>query len=125
MEALIGAIYLDKGFNFVHRYIIHHILRLHIDVDELVITEFNFKSKLYEWAQRNRKHLSFEVKAETGRSHKKQYTIAVMVDSVEISESTNFSKRKPSNRPPERACAKLELVQSINQHKKKSPGYQW
>jgi ribonuclease III len=109
MEAMIGAIYLDKGFNFTRQYIINNILLLHIDMDELQSTEFNFKSKLYEWGQRNKKTITFELREETGKSHRKQYKIAVMVDEEEIGFGINFSKKKAEQQAAERACAALKL----------------
>ena len=54
-EALIGAIYLDQGYSVTQRFIIHRIIQHHVDMDELENLDANFKSKLINWAQRERK----------------------------------------------------------------------
>ena len=59
LEALIGAIYLDKGFRRTKRYIIRRILRFHVDLDRLSRYESDFKSRLIEWAQKHKKEVSF------------------------------------------------------------------
>jgi ribonuclease-3 len=60
-EALMGAIYLDRGYDFAKSVIIDRIVRVHIDIDELQNTDVNFKSKLLEWAQKQKRHLEFRM----------------------------------------------------------------
>ena len=60
-EALIGAIYLEKGYKFTRHIVIDKIINLHLDVDAMAHTDWNFKSKLIDWGQKNHKKISFEV----------------------------------------------------------------
>lgn len=58
-EALIGAIYLDKGYSRTRRFVLRKVVKKHIDLIELERNETNFKSQLIEWAQKNRKEVTF------------------------------------------------------------------
>jgi ribonuclease-3 len=58
-EALIGAIYLDKGYNATKEYILKRIINVHMDIDELETKEVDFKSKFIEWAQKEKKEFVF------------------------------------------------------------------
>jgi len=63
-EALIGAIYLDKGYNFTRKYIINYILRNYIDIEELLKKESDFKSRIIEWGQKNKYLITIETTEE-------------------------------------------------------------
>src|SRR3978361_1174906 len=70
-EALIGAVYLDKGYDFTKNFLINNIIKSHIDIHTLAQTDTNFKSKLIEWCQRDRKDISFDlVSNDEGESRK-------------------------------------------------------
>src|SRR5690606_11009245 len=58
-EALIGAIYLDKGYAFTKSFLIKRIITPHVDIQLLEQTETNFKSRLIEWCQQAGKEVSF------------------------------------------------------------------
>ncbi|MGN6641024.1 MAG: ribonuclease III family protein, partial [Mucilaginibacter sp.] len=60
-EALVGAIYLDKGYDFTKNFLVNHIIKSHIDIRQLEQTETNFKSKLIEWCQRHGQDITFEL----------------------------------------------------------------
>ncbi|HEY4798101.1 MAG TPA: ribonuclease III [Bacteroidia bacterium] len=110
-EALIGAIYLDKGVGAAQRFILGRILRFHVDVDKILITETDFKSKLIEWSQQEKKDVRFVVVKENGIGHDKQFTIATMVNGEIIAEAQHFSKKKAEQLSSEKACTKLSIVQ--------------
>jgi ribonuclease III len=79
-EALIGAIYLDKGYKKAKKFIIHKILNTQIDLDELENTETDFKSRIIEWAQKNRFEISFENQEEYSASdHSPLFVSRIMV----------------------------------------------
>ncbi|MBR1784223.1 MAG: ribonuclease III [Bacteroidales bacterium] len=60
-EALIGAIYLEKGHRFTRRLIVDRLLCTYIDVDELAVTDWNYKGKLIDWGQKQHQKVTFEV----------------------------------------------------------------
>src|SRR6478752_2605319 len=60
LEALVGAIYLDKGFKKTARWVTERIIIPHMYMDDLEILEINHKNKLYGWANKNGKQLEFE-----------------------------------------------------------------
>jgi len=58
-EALVGAIYLDKGYQRTRRFVLKRVIGRFVDLAELEKNETNFKSQLIEWAQKNRKEITF------------------------------------------------------------------
>lgn len=92
-EALMGAIYLDRGFEFTKRIIIDRIIHIHIDLDELQQTDINFKSKLLEWSQKKKKSLVFKVVEEIGEAHRKQYHVQVFIDDKPYADAIDRSIR--------------------------------
>jgi len=93
-EALMGAIYLDRGFLFSQRVIVDHIIRVHIDLDELQNTDINFKSKLLEWTQKRRKHLEFKLLDETMENHRKIFHVQIFIDNQGYAECSDFSLKR-------------------------------
>ena len=58
-EAMVGAIYLDKGYDYINRLIINRIFPQHINLDDLIEHETDFKSRLIEWCQKNKQSVHF------------------------------------------------------------------
>jgi ribonuclease-3 len=108
-EAFIGAMYLDKGYKFTRKIIIKRVINIHIDIDNLEQTETNFKSRLIEWAQKEKKEVDFKVVTEKGQKNSKQYEIAVYVDDKAISNAIDFSIKGAEKIAAEKAC-KILLV---------------
>ena len=59
-EALVGAIYLDRGYRACKHFMEHRIIGPYINLEKISRKEVNFKSKLIEWSQKNRVELTFE-----------------------------------------------------------------
>ena len=60
LEAFIGAVYFDRGYEFTRKYIINVLIDKHVDLDLLVKTNTNYKSQLIEWTQKYKKELSID-----------------------------------------------------------------
>ena len=82
LEALIGAVYIEKGYRFTRRIIIRKLLCTYIDVDTVAKTEWNFKSKLIDWGQKNHKKVTFEIVRSVvrGQSGRREYECRVNID---------------------------------------------
>lgn len=94
LEALIGAIYLDKGFFFTKRFIINKLLNTHYDLDELIHTTSNYKSKIIEWSQKENREISFEIIHTEEEKRQKQFTAQVIIDGIPHEQGFGPSKKK-------------------------------
>lgn len=103
-EAFIGALYLDKGYEFTRKIIIKRIVNIHIDIDMLEQIDTNFKSKLIEWSQKEKKEVDFRVIAEKGEKNQKQYEVEIYVDDKAISKAVDFSIKGAEKIAAEKAC---------------------
>ena len=107
-EALMGALYLDKGFEFSKRVIIEQIIKVHIDLDQLQQTEVNFKSRLLEWTQKRRKHLEFRLMEEKMVDHRKIYHVQIFIDDKGYAECEDGSLKRAEQIAAEKTLAMLE-----------------
>ena len=106
-EALIGAIYLDKGYEFTRRIVIGKIIKYYFDIDDLENTDTNFKSKLIEWSQREKRTVEFVVIKEKGTGYNKQYIVEARIDKVAMGEGCDFSIKGAEQSASEKAWTAL------------------
>jgi len=111
-EAFIGAVYLDKGYIFTKKLITDNIIKFHIDIDELVTKEVNFKSKMIEWSQKEKKNLEFRVVEEIGNGYKKIYVVELLIDAVSCGRGEDYSIKKAEQNAAEHAC--MTLINQTN-----------
>jgi ribonuclease-3 len=90
-EAIIGAMYLDKGFDFTRRVLINRVIKNNFDLNELINTDLNFKSKLIEWAQKEKKSIEFVVIQEVGTGYHKQYLVDVLINQEVAGKGQDYS----------------------------------
>jgi ribonuclease-3 len=108
-EALVGAVYLDKGYDFTKNFLVNHIIKSHIDIHQLEKTETNFKSKLIEWCQRHSKDISFDVVENGDGENTKLFTIQAIVDGQIMGLGKEFSKKNAEKLAAEKACEGLGI----------------
>jgi ribonuclease-3 len=108
-EALIGAVYLDKGYDFTKNFLVNYIIKSHIDIHTLEQTETNFKSKLIEWCQRHGKDISFDLIANSEGENVKLFTVQASVDSEIMGLGKEFSKKNAEKLAAEKACETLGI----------------
>ncbi|MEQ9468370.1 MAG: ribonuclease III [Ekhidna sp.] len=105
MEALIGAVYLDHGFKFCKRFVMRKLIRPHYDLDELISTTTNFKSRLLEWSQKENKDLRFEIIDEEDR----KFTAQVFLNDAPMAKGFGFSKKKAEQDAAQKTYEQLNL----------------
>lgn len=95
-EALVGAIYLDRGYDACMRFVEKRILAQVINIDKVAYKEVNFKSKLLEWSQKNRVRMEFRDLQQTKDSQTGSpvFTTQVFIEGVEGCKGTGFSKKE-------------------------------
>ncbi len=94
-EAFIGALYLDKGYRFTYNVLVNKIIQNHLDLEELISKEINFKSKLIEWSQKEKRELEFELAEEVENSRRmKIYVVNVRIDKKVVAQGKDFSIKK-------------------------------
>jgi ribonuclease-3 len=108
-EALIGAIYLDKGYDFTRSFLVNHIIKSHIDIHKLEQTETNFKSKLIEWCQRHGKDITFELIENQDGESNKLFTVQASVDGEIMGQGKEFNKKNAEKLAAEKACEALSI----------------
>jgi ribonuclease-3 len=110
LEALAGAVYLDKGYDQTRKWVTERIINPHLFMQDLENLDINQKNKLYGWANKNGKNLEFETIDETVQNGRRLFTIAAMVDGVLIAEAKGFNKKDASQVAAQIAIEKLNLL---------------
>ncbi len=109
LEALIGAVYLDKGYNKTKDWVLQQMLIPYLSVDDLELIEINLKNKLIGWANKKSKDLSFETIDEIMDKKRRIFTIAVKLDGQIIAQGKGYNKKEASQNAAQIAVEKLAL----------------
>jgi ribonuclease III len=109
LEALVGAIYLDKGYDKTKHWVYKRIVTPHMFVDDLEILEINHKNRLYGWANKNGKVLEFETLEEKMENGRRLFRVGAVVDGQVISEGKAFNKKDASQIAAQAAVEKLGI----------------
>ncbi len=109
LEALIGAIYIEKGFLFTQELIIHYILKEYLDIETLETHNDNYKSQILEWSQKNKESVKFKVLKEFKRNNRDSFKIAVVVNSIQVCSAVAYSKKSAEQKASKIAMEKLNI----------------
>lgn len=118
LEALMGAVFLDKGYKFTEKIILRRIVAVHIDMDEIESRDWNYKSKLIDWGQKERFRVNFQVISTMQQKGKKLYKVAAMVNSEVWGEGMDQSIKAAEQIAAENAY-KNRVIPFIDRQSKK------
>lgn len=107
LEALVGAIYLDKGHHKAAEFIQETLLLPYLDLNDLTKEVVSYKSKILEWGQQNKKEVIFKVLESTGKDHKKSYKVALSLEGKKLSEGTGSSIKRAEEQAAQKAQSQL------------------
>ena len=107
-EALVGAIYLDRGYKACMQFMEKRILAQIINIDKVAYKEVNFKSKLLEWSQKNRVRMEFrDLKQERDEKNSPVFTTQVFIEGLEGSIGTGYSKKESQQKASKETLQRL------------------
>jgi ribonuclease-3 len=109
LEALVGAVYLDKGYLKTHNWVLKQIVIPHMFVDDLELIDINLKNKLIGWANKNGKALTFELADEKMEGSRRLFTINAMLDGQLLAMGKGYNKKDASQVAAQVAMEKLNL----------------
>ncbi|WPP50217.1 ribonuclease III [Catalinimonas niigatensis] len=108
LEALVGAVYLDKGFSNCKKFILKRLLLPHFDLDSIINTNPNYKSTVIEWAQKTNREIRFEIIDTKGDTQFKEFIAQIFIDGVPICTGSGYSKKKAEQNASQKALEILD-----------------
>lgn len=107
-EALVGAVYLDRGYRYCQWFVGKRIIGSLLDIDRVARKEVNFKSKLLEWSQKNRLQTEFTLDdTENIDSNNPVFRSVVFIEGLKAGEGTGYSKKESQQQAAKEALARL------------------
>jgi len=101
-EALVGAIYLDKGYNFAQRFIFENVILPYVDIERLEGKITSYKGLIIEWCQKQKKKYKFDTYEDTGNDSVKHFSVRVSIDGQQIAKGRATSKKKAEEQASKR-----------------------
>ncbi|KAB8155752.1 ribonuclease III [Kordia sp. TARA_039_SRF] len=102
-EALIGAIFLDKGYKYCERFIHLRVISPYVDIERLEGKIISYKSLLIEWCQKEKKNFKYDVYEDTGNDELKHFAVKLFIDNRVVAKARATSKKKAEEKASKRA----------------------
>ncbi|MCA0152486.1 ribonuclease III [Winogradskyella vincentii] len=102
-EALVGAIYLDKGYKVCERFIYKRVIYPYVDIETLEGKVISYKSLLIEWCQKEKNTFDYEVYEDTGKDELKHFSVKLSINNKVVSKARATSKKKAEEKASKRA----------------------
>ncbi len=109
LEALVGAVYLDQGYKRCRKFIINRLIKKHFDLNDLVKTDQNFKSRLIEWTQKYRVTIEYELVDTYSDADKNPvFRTAIILGGIYASDGVGYSKKESHQNASKTALERLQ-----------------
>lgn len=102
-EALVGAIYLDRGYKYCKRFIYGRVINPYVDIEQLEGKVISYKSLLIEWCQKTKKTFNYEIYEDTGNDEIKHFAVKLRIDDKVVAKARATSKKKAEEKASKRA----------------------
>ena len=114
VEALVGAIYLERGYDGTKRFVIQRMLKLYVDVKGLETYDDNYKSQLLEWCQKNGKVVSYKTISKYKLEKRDRFKVAVFINDERLATADDFNKKSAEQHASLKALKILNIFNSNN-----------
>ncbi len=102
-EALVGAIFLDKGYKYCEKFIYKRVIIPHVDIEQLEGKVISYKSLLIEWCQKEKKVFKYNVYEDTGNDNIRHFSVKLSIDNKMVAKARATSKKKAEEKASKRA----------------------
>jgi ribonuclease-3 len=109
LEAIVGAVYLDKGYLRCKKFVIDKLIQPNFDLEQVISTNVNHKSKIIEWTQRQNKSVRFEMVESKKSKNQKEFSIQVLIDDQPYGTGYGFTKKKAEQDAAMKTCEQLNI----------------
>ncbi|WP_397444646.1 ribonuclease III [Polaribacter sp. R77954] len=113
-EALIGAIYLDKGYKFSQKFIFENVILPYVDIEKLEGKITSYKGLIIEWCQKQKKKYKFDTYEDTGNDSVKHFSVKVSIDGEQIAKGRATSKKKAEEQASKRVYYAFQSQISVS-----------
>lgn len=110
LEALVGAVYLDKGYLVTRKFVIDKLIQPYLNIESVVQAQSNFKSKLIEWGQKEGKGVRFEVHDVRLGNNRREFNCQVFVSEQAQGAGFGLSKKKAEQDAAQKTCIALGII---------------
>ncbi|MCL6267352.1 ribonuclease III [Flagellimonas myxillae] len=107
-EALVGAIYLDRGYAYCEKFINSRVIQPYVDIEQLEGKVISYKSLLIEWCQKQKKTFHYEVYEDTGNDELKHFAVKLTINDRIMAKARATSKKKAEEKASKRAYFALQ-----------------
>lgn len=107
-EALVGAIYLDRGYDYCEKFINSRVIEPYVDIEQLEGQVISYKSLVIEWCQKQKKEFQFEVYEDTGKDPVKHFAVKLRIEGRILAKARATSKKKAEEKASKRAFFALQ-----------------
>ncbi len=109
LEALVGAVYLDKGYIRCKKFVVDKLIQPYFDLEVMVNSNSNHKSKIIEWAQRSGKEIKFEILNVKNGRNSKEFSAQVFIAEQPYGLGYGYTKKKAEQDAAQKTCEMLEI----------------
>jgi len=107
-EALVGAIYLDRGYKYCEKFLYSSVINPHVDIEQLEGKIISYKSLVIEWCQKQKKTFNYDVYEDTGNDALKHFAVKLSIGNSIIAKARATSKKKAEETASKRAYFALQ-----------------
>jgi ribonuclease-3 len=113
-EALVGAIYLDRGYKYCQRFIYENVIVPYVDIEKLEGKITSYKGLIIEWCQKQKKTYKFDTYEDSGNQSIKHFSVKISIDGEQIAKGRATSKKKAEEQASKRVYFAFQKQISVS-----------
>lgn len=115
LEALIGSVFIDKGYRRTRKFLLERVFARHLDLDNLLSTERDYKSQVFQWAQKQNRHINFShAERDEAAINTPHFITTLHIDHELFGEGEGLSKKEAEQEASEQAWKKIRSLGYID-----------